>query len=127
MAEQPSNRYPCPCCGHRVHEAPGAYETCPICYWEDDPIQLRWPQYRGGANQESLIEAQHNFRTIGASEERVAHLTRAPADGESLDPGFRPVDPDTDNLESPDDPPSAWPANRTALYWWRPTYWRKQA
>jgi hypothetical protein len=125
MDELTTHRYPCPCCGYRVHEAPGEYEICPICYWEDDPVQLRWPQYPGGANHETLIEAQRNFRTIGASEERVAHLTRDPVDGETVDPGFRPVDPDVDDLESPDGEPAPWPASRTALYWWRSTYWRK--
>ncbi|MGW2848911.1 CPCC family cysteine-rich protein, partial [Streptomyces sp. NPDC001274] len=30
-----SDRYPCPCCGHRVlGEMPGSYEICPVCFWE---------------------------------------------------------------------------------------------
>lgn len=36
--------YPCPCCGHLVHEAPpGSFQICPVCGWEDDLVQLRWP------------------------------------------------------------------------------------
>ncbi|WP_026931565.1 CPCC family cysteine-rich protein [Glycomyces tenuis] len=118
-------KYPCPCCGRLVHDAPGAFEICPACFWEDDPVQLRWPRYRGGANEPSLIEAQRNFRVFNASEERAAHLTRPPADNEPLDPGFRPADPQVDRFESPDDPVSEWPSSRTSLYWWRPTYWRR--
>ena len=36
----------------------GSYEICSICGWEDDEVQQRWPSYRGGANSESLCEAQ---------------------------------------------------------------------
>jgi len=39
-----SDRYPCPCCGHRLlGEMPGSYEICPVCFWEDDGVQFRWP------------------------------------------------------------------------------------
>ena len=51
--------YPCPCCGFLVlEESLGSYEICRICGWEDDEVQQRWPGYRGGANVESLCEAQ---------------------------------------------------------------------
>jgi Cysteine-rich CPCC len=30
---------------------PGSYEICPVCFWDDDLVQLRWPTYAGGANQ----------------------------------------------------------------------------
>jgi len=43
--------YPCPCCGHRIFdEPPGSCDICKICFWEDDNVQLRWPDYAGGAN-----------------------------------------------------------------------------
>ncbi|MFJ7770893.1 CPCC family cysteine-rich protein [Streptomyces sp. NPDC097107] len=30
---QVSDRYPCPCCGHRVLDAmPGSFEICPVCF-----------------------------------------------------------------------------------------------
>ncbi len=36
--------YPCPCCGYLVFtEPPGSYTICPICFWEDDISQLRFP------------------------------------------------------------------------------------
>ncbi|MGX1949148.1 CPCC family cysteine-rich protein [Streptomyces anulatus] len=56
---QVSHSYPCPCCGHRVLGAmPGSYKICPVCFWEDDGAQFRWPTMGGGANKVSLIEAQ---------------------------------------------------------------------
>jgi Cysteine-rich CPCC len=44
--------YPCPCCGYRTlpQEAGGTYALCPICFWEDDGVQLDDPDYEGGAN-----------------------------------------------------------------------------
>ncbi|UOX88817.1 hypothetical protein MUY14_45345 [Amycolatopsis sp. FBCC-B4732] len=34
--------YPCPCCGHLAFgEPPGSYGICGVCFWEDDPVQLR--------------------------------------------------------------------------------------
>src|ERR1700676_3036143 len=47
-------KHPCPCCGYRVLEEPGAYEICPICGWEDDVSQLRFATMPGGANRPSL-------------------------------------------------------------------------
>ncbi|MBO0609867.1 hypothetical protein J0911_12605 [Myceligenerans salitolerans] len=56
-----SDRFPCPCCGHQVFDQlPGSYEICGICFWEDDAVQLRWPDYRGGANRPSPVHAQAN-------------------------------------------------------------------
>jgi len=39
-------------------EAPGSFDICDICDWEDDHVQLANPRLRGGANKESLVEAQ---------------------------------------------------------------------
>lgn len=51
--------HPCPACGFAVFdEPPGSYDVCPICDWEDDAVQLRYPAMRGGANGESLYEYQ---------------------------------------------------------------------
>ncbi len=55
-------RYPCPCCGRLVFdEPPGSYSICPVCFWEDDGVQLRWPDWAGGANKPSLIDAQRIY------------------------------------------------------------------
>ncbi|MBT9749100.1 CPCC family cysteine-rich protein [Desulfovibrio desulfuricans] len=52
------NIFQCPCCGNRCFSERGGYEICPICLWEDDPLQSGDPTYRGGANKYSLIEAR---------------------------------------------------------------------
>lgn len=52
--------HPCPCCGFRTLESEtrGSYDICAVCGWEDDGVQLDDPDYRGGANAESLNEAR---------------------------------------------------------------------
>ncbi|WP_306309234.1 CPCC family cysteine-rich protein [Xenorhabdus anantnagensis] len=32
-------KYPCSCCNNTPFEFIGEYNICPICKWEDDPIQ----------------------------------------------------------------------------------------
>ncbi|MFH8396799.1 CPCC family cysteine-rich protein [Streptomyces anulatus] len=65
-----SDSYPCPCCGHRVFDdMPGSHEICPVCFWEDDRVQFRWPTMAGGANKVSLIEAQRNYQDFGACDQ----------------------------------------------------------
>ena len=51
---------PCPACGFLTIDEDnyGTYNICPICAWEDDAVQLANPACGGGANSESLIEAQ---------------------------------------------------------------------
>lgn len=50
----------CPCCGYNTFEGEERlqYIICPICFWEDDPIQFSEPDYEGGANRVSLVQAQ---------------------------------------------------------------------
>ncbi|MGN9761914.1 CPCC family cysteine-rich protein [Streptomyces sp. SD31] len=92
--------FPCVCCGHlTLGESPGFYEICPVCFWEGDRVQLRWPNWVGGANRPSLIEAQANFMELGACEERFATKVRPPRDDEPLDPNWRSIDPEHDDFE----------------------------
>jgi hypothetical protein len=117
--------YPCPCCGHIVfNEPPGSDDICLVCFWEDDVMQLRWPELAGAANAVSLAQAQRNFAKLGASEERFVGDVRAPAEDEPLETAWRPIEPG-DPFEAPEDT-AKWPDDRTRLYYWRPTFWRKQ-
>lgn len=50
--------FPCPCCESKIIEEPGTYEMCDICHWEDDPVQSGNPDYAGGANKDSLLDAR---------------------------------------------------------------------
>ena len=100
MSEPDGTRFPCPCCGHVVFdEPPGSDEICPVCFWQDDIVQLRWPNQAGGANRPSLIEAQAIVLHLGAVEERLVPFVRAPTPMEPLDDTWRPFDPDRDAIE----------------------------
>jgi hypothetical protein len=122
-------KLPCPCCGFLVfNQLPGSYDICPICFWEDDPVQLRFPDFAGGANRPSLMEAQRNFAEFGAYEIRHIHRVRSPMQEDVRDPDWRPVDPQRDLFKHLDrgDGTDDWPrpTERTRLYYWRPDFWR---
>lgn len=40
-------KYKCPCCGFYTFDEKlnGNYDICPVCFWEDDPIQLEDNEY----------------------------------------------------------------------------------
>ena len=56
-----SPKITCPCCGYKTLQEERSYEICDVCVWEDDEIQFDDPTYSGGANPDSLMEAQKNF------------------------------------------------------------------
>ena len=70
--------FPCPCCGYHTLAEERRWEICPICFWEDDPLQRDEPIYAGGANEESLEEARQNFQAFGASSPRYLPNVRPP-------------------------------------------------
>lgn len=53
-----TNQVKCPCCDSYTVSEVGGYEICPVCGWEDDPVQLADPDCEGGANHQSLSEAR---------------------------------------------------------------------
>ena len=55
-------KYRCPVCGKHYFNEAGAYEICPVCGWEDDPLQRKEPDFKGGANSMSLNEAYAAYR-----------------------------------------------------------------
>jgi Cysteine-rich CPCC len=76
--------YPCPCCGFVTLPERGAYELCPVCFWEDDGQDDHdADQVRGGPNGSlSLTEARGSFSRIGAVDERARRYVRPPTDRE---------------------------------------------
>ena len=58
----------CPCCGPPSLAEPGSWEIRPVCGWEDDPVQERYPDLAGGANRLSLEQARTNFKLTGHSD-----------------------------------------------------------
>lgn len=75
-----SRRFACPCCGFLTlyEEPPGTYSICPVCFWEDDPIQFQNPNYVGGANKVSLSQARRNYAELGASAPEYRGNVRPP-------------------------------------------------
>src|SRR5689334_8832415 len=120
-------RFPCPCCGHLVFgEPPGSYDVCPICYWEDDALQLEYATtLSGGAHRPTLQEAQRNFVSLGAREAEFTTYARRPTAAEARDPEWRPIYPSRDRFEEWGNPMRNRPVDRdTNLYYWRSTFWR---
>ncbi|MCL2776892.1 MAG: hypothetical protein FWD73_02730 [Polyangiaceae bacterium] len=78
-----NDRFPCPCCGFLTQAMVplGLFDSCPVCYWADDPMQAHYPD-SAGANAVSLNVAKKNFATFGASEERFRGEVRAPTPDE---------------------------------------------
>jgi hypothetical protein len=74
------DKYKCPCCRHYTlsSKANNTFQICPVCYWEDDGIQLNDMDYEGGANTVSLKQARKNFKKYGAVEERFKEYVRPP-------------------------------------------------
>ena len=114
--------YPCPCCGYLVFDdGPGCDEICPICFWEDDLSQLRFPMMPG-ANHVSLIEAQQNYARDGVCEMRLQVHVRALQASDLRDPEWRPINAHTDHIERPVegvDYGNSYPQDRARLYYWR--------
>ena len=50
----------CPVCGQYSFAEP--HDICPVCGWEDDKVQLRDPDFAGGANEMSLNAAREDYR-----------------------------------------------------------------
>lgn len=53
---------PCPCCGKGMVTTGHEFDICEICGWEDNNLQFRHPDYRGGANSMSLNEARRAYK-----------------------------------------------------------------
>jgi hypothetical protein len=68
----------CPCCGYHTLGEERQWEVCPVCWWEDDPVQFDDPDFRGGANVRSLNEAKDLFRSIGVADPKMKGRERPP-------------------------------------------------
>jgi len=115
------NLYTCPCCGYKtLSDWPGSYDICPICFWEDDQIQILDPWYDGGANHPSLVEAQMNFKAFGASEPRLKEYVRPVVTADERDPEWRPVeDKDRLSVKLPRDLTEREWKDLNAWYYWK--------
>ena len=74
-------KYKCPCCGYYTFEskANGTCDICPVCYWEDDLVALKYPEEDvDGSNGVSLKQAQLNYKEFGACERSCVVYVRKP-------------------------------------------------
>ena len=62
MNERTDGKYMCPVCGEFEFPYEGSFETCEVCGWTDDPVQLRNPDEDGCANRESLNEYRTKWK-----------------------------------------------------------------
>lgn len=54
-------KHKCPICEKYDFPEEDSFDICPICGWEDDDLQLKNPDYKGGANDMSLNEYRENW------------------------------------------------------------------
>ncbi len=112
---RPAGAHPCPACGFEVFSgAPGSLESCPICGWVDDLVQLAQPDFAVGANAGvSLREAQSRALGLLPPEVRSAGAFARSSRWRPLSPSEDPsaeaftlaspvcylTDPDPDSFE----------------------------
>jgi hypothetical protein len=114
----------CACCGYKTIEEKGNYEICPICYWEDDPVQETDPWFEGGANTPSLYLAQVNYKKYGAMEERFISNIRAVMPEDEKDPIWRELAEDDKKFcTTPREIEEVWGINKQISY----NYWERNA
>lgn len=96
-------KFACPCCGCLTLAERGAYDICPVCFWEDDAyIVIDGGEIKGvrfdkevcdddlldvpsGANHGlTLREGRDNYRRLGACEESMRMNVRKPRRSELL-------------------------------------------
>lgn len=84
-----ADRYACLCCGHITlpTQPSGTWEICPVCFWEDVPVDGGW-----GSNQISLRQAQRSFEQIGASDSEWLDYVRPPTPAEMRSPNWQTLD-----------------------------------
>ena len=82
----------CPCCGYLTIPASGkdsvcAGYICPVCYWEID-VFISSENERSDQNAGlTLLQAQLNYRSFGACDEKMLQYVRKPYDSEKRNTG----------------------------------------
>lgn len=53
----------CPVCGKFEFPMHGSFEVCEVCGWEDDPVQMEFPDEDHCANELSLNEYRKKYQS----------------------------------------------------------------
>jgi len=74
----------CPCCYFKTLSERGAYDICPVCFWEDDgqdddDADRVFCGPNGGI---SLTQGRENYKNFGASQRKDLPHVRPPRRGE---------------------------------------------
>jgi hypothetical protein len=80
--EKPLAQFRCACCRYLTLMDRGAFETCPVCCWEDDGQDDPHADEPSGPNHLTLTEARKNFRSVGAMQAQHVPHVRAPTPDE---------------------------------------------
>lgn len=54
----------CPVCKKHTFKENDCFEICPVCGWEDDGLQRKYPDYPEGANGMSLNERRKRWEEL---------------------------------------------------------------
>ncbi|MBM0123639.1 CPCC family cysteine-rich protein [Pimelobacter simplex] len=79
----------CPCCGYQTLPDRGAYDLCPVCWWEDDDAANDSASL-DGPNGKTLAEGQRLYQRYGSSDLNGLRQVRQHAPGEPRDPNWVP-------------------------------------
>lgn len=90
-----------------MSEPPGSFEICEVCGWEDDAVQLANPTSGGGANRESLVEAQARV------------LREVAIDLSVRDGAWRPLSEEEIGWHREQTARSDWPNRADGLCYWQ--------
>ena len=71
-----NKKFVCVCCGYYTLESedPLSYDICPVCFWEQDPIQQNNPNFTGGANTVSLNQAKKIIYYMEHVKRNILHM-----------------------------------------------------
>lgn len=80
---EPEDRTPreqCPCCDYVTLPERNNYLICPICFWEEDGIDVDRLDIPSGPNHMTLREGRANFQRIGACDQKMLENVMRVAD-----------------------------------------------
>ncbi|WJG09347.1 CPCC family cysteine-rich protein [Aliiglaciecola sp. LCG003] len=74
----------CPCCDYFTLSQRASYLICPICFWEDDGVDVNAQDNYSGPNHMSLRQGRQNFIQIGACDPKMLEHVLSEEDRKSF-------------------------------------------